>query len=50
MLNATIVSRVKSLMANEESKARIVEKTQVKRDTYRVLGRPAEDMHKEKDV
>ena len=50
MFTATIVSRVRSLMTNEESKARIIEKTQMKRDTYRVLGRPVEDLHKEKDA
>ena len=37
------------MMANEESKARIIEKTHMKRDTYRVLGRSAEDLHKETD-
>ena len=50
VFNATIVARVRSMMGNEESKARIIEKTQVKRDTYRVLGRPAEDLHKERDA
>ena len=50
VFNATIVQRVRSMMSNEESKARIIEKTQMKRDTYRVLGRPAEDLHNDKDT
>ena len=37
-------------MENEESKSRIIEKTQLKRETFRVLGRPVSDLHNEKDV
>lgn len=37
-------------MENEESKSRIIEKTQLKRDTFRVLGRPVSDLHSDKDV
>jgi len=48
--NTSIVAKVRSQLEDEESKARLIEKTQNKRDTYRVLGRDASDIHKERDV
>ena len=39
VFNATIVEQVNSLLANEESRNRLIEKSHAKRDTYRVLGR-----------
>jgi len=36
-------------MANEESKSKLIERTQSKRDVYRILGRGAEDLHSTND-
>ena len=36
-------------MANDESRNRLVERTKPKRDTYRVLGRGPDDLHKTTD-
>ena len=44
VFNATIVEQVNSLMANEQSRKKLVERTQLKREAYRVLGRGAEDL------
>ena len=37
-------------MSSDESRRGLIERTQVKRDTYRVLGRGVEDLHKTSDV
>ena len=37
-------------MNNTESKNRLIEKTRSKRDTYRILGRGAEDLHQMTDA
>ena len=50
IFNATIVQQVNALLANEESRTRLVERTRSKRETYRVLGRSAEDLHSTTDV
>ena len=50
VFNATIVEQVNSLLANEESRNRLIEKSQAKRDTYRILGRGVEDLHKTSDA
>jgi hypothetical protein len=36
-------------MQDEESKQKLIEKCQVKRDLYRVLGKEAGDIHKQSD-
>ena len=50
VFNATIVEQVKGLMSSEESMKRLVQKTRAKRDTYRVMGRGAEDLHQTEDA
>ena len=50
VFNATIVEQVNTLLQNKDSLGRLVDKTKLKRDTYRVYGRPAEDLHETKDV
>ena len=45
VFNATIVEQVNSLMSDEQSRAKLVEKTRVKRETYRILGKGAEDLY-----
>ena len=50
VFNATIIQQVNALLANPESKKRLIERTQSKRETFRILGRGAEDLHETKDV
>ena len=38
------------MLENEETRAKLIERTRSKRDTYRVLGRSAEDLHRTTDV
>ena len=49
VFNATIVQQVNTLMSNPESCAKLVVRTQSKRDTFRILGRGADDLHRTKD-
>lgn len=36
-------------MANEESRGKLIDRTQSKRDIYRILGRGADDLHSSSD-
>lgn len=37
-------------MENNESRARLIEKTRLKKDTYRAMGRSMEDLHTSSDA
>lgn len=48
--NQGIISQVNSIMAQKDQTQRLIAKSQLKRDTYRVLGHGPQDLHQESDV
>jgi protein AATF/BFR2 len=47
--NQTIVAQVNSMLSQTDQHKRIIDKTQLKREVYRVLGHGPEDFHQERD-
>jgi hypothetical protein len=47
--NKTILEQVNSLLNDEDNKLKLIEKSQLKRDHYKILGKGADDVINEKD-
>ena len=47
--NKTIIEQVKGMINDQDNYKKILDKTQMKRDQYRIFGRPAADLTQDRD-